>query len=84
MTTMRAAVLEAEGKVEVGDVDIEDPRPGEVLVKVTDCGVCHSDLRAIDGSFPAPARRCSATRPPASSRRSVPASPACSPATRSC
>jgi S-(hydroxymethyl)glutathione dehydrogenase / alcohol dehydrogenase len=54
MTTMRAAVLEAEGKVEVGDVDIEDPRPGEVLVKVTDCGVCHSDLSAIDGSFPAP------------------------------
>jgi Zn-dependent alcohol dehydrogenase len=53
MTTMRAAVLEAEG-LEVGDIDIEDPRPGEVLVKVTDCGVCHSDLSAIDGSLPAP------------------------------
>ena len=54
MGSMRAAVLEGEGKLEVGPVDIEDPRPGEVLVKVTDCGVCHSDLSAIDGSFPAP------------------------------
>ena len=38
---MQAAVLEAQGKLEVGPVEIEDPRPGEVLVKVTDCGVCH-------------------------------------------
>ncbi|MBN2624268.1 MAG: alcohol dehydrogenase catalytic domain-containing protein [Acidimicrobiales bacterium] len=49
---MRAAVLEAEGKLGVGEVAIEDPRPGEVLVKVTDCGVCHSDLSHIDGSVP--------------------------------
>src|SRR5262245_43546724 len=46
---MRAAVLELDGKLEVGPVQIEDPRPGEVLVRVTDCGVCHSDLSAIDG-----------------------------------
>ncbi len=54
MGSMRAAVLEAGGKVGVSQVEIEDPRPGEVLVKVTDCGVCHSDLSSIDGSFPAP------------------------------
>jgi Zn-dependent alcohol dehydrogenase len=36
---MRAAVLELDGKLEVGPVQIEDPRPGEVLVRVTDCGV---------------------------------------------
>jgi Zn-dependent alcohol dehydrogenase len=53
MGSMRAAVLEADGKLAVGDVDIEDPRPGEVLVRVTDCGVCHSDLSSLDGSFPA-------------------------------
>ena len=46
---MRAAVLEQDGKLDVGPVQIEDPRPGEVLVRVTDCGVCHSDLSAIDG-----------------------------------
>ncbi len=53
MGSMRAAVLEAEGKLGVSEIEIEDPRPGEVLVKVTDCGVCHSDLSSIDGSFPA-------------------------------
>ena len=53
MGSMRAAVLEADGKLAVGRVDIEDPRPGEVLVRVTDCGVCHSDLSSLDGSFPA-------------------------------
>ena len=54
MGSMRAAVLEADGKLAVGQVEIEDPRPGEVLVRVTDCGVCHSDLSSLDGSFPAP------------------------------
>ncbi|HEX6568789.1 MAG TPA: Zn-dependent alcohol dehydrogenase [Acidimicrobiales bacterium] len=54
MGSMRAAVLEAGGKLGVGEVEIEDPRPGEVMVRVTDCGVCHSDLSNIDGSFPAP------------------------------
>jgi S-(hydroxymethyl)glutathione dehydrogenase / alcohol dehydrogenase len=51
---MQAAVLEAQGKLEVGPVEIEDPRPGEVLVKVTDCGVCHSDLSIVDGAVPGP------------------------------
>ena len=50
---MRAAVLESGGKLGVGALEIEDPRPGEVLVRVTDCGVCHSDLSCLDGSFPA-------------------------------
>jgi S-(hydroxymethyl)glutathione dehydrogenase / alcohol dehydrogenase len=54
-STMRAAVMEVGGKLGVSSVEIEDPRPGEVLVKVTDCGVCHSDLSCLDGSFPASA-----------------------------
>jgi Zn-dependent alcohol dehydrogenase len=51
---MRAAVLESGGKLGVSPVELEDPRPGEVLVKVTNCGVCHSDLSNLDGSFPTP------------------------------
>src|SRR4051812_42508519 len=52
---MRAAVLEAVGTaVEVGDVDLRGPGRGEVLVRVAACGVCHSDLSVIDGSFPSP------------------------------
>ena len=51
MGSMRAAVLEAGGKLMVDQVDIEDPRPGEVLVKVTDCGICHSDLHFVNNDW---------------------------------
>jgi S-(hydroxymethyl)glutathione dehydrogenase/alcohol dehydrogenase len=53
MTKMRAALLETPGVVEmVDDVEINDPRAGEVLVRVSHCGLCHSDLSVVDGSFP--------------------------------
>jgi Zn-dependent alcohol dehydrogenase len=52
---MRAAVLEEAGKpIQISDVDIADPGPGQVRVKVTHCGCCHSDLSIVNGSFPAP------------------------------
>jgi S-(hydroxymethyl)glutathione dehydrogenase/alcohol dehydrogenase len=51
---MRAAVLEASEKplAIVDDVDIEDPRVGEVRVRVSHCGVCHSDLSIANGTYP--------------------------------
>jgi Zn-dependent alcohol dehydrogenase len=50
---VRAAVFEGVGEpIEVDDVAIRGPRPGEVLVRVAACGVCHSDLSVVDGSFP--------------------------------
>ena len=53
---MRAALLETAGQplVVVDDVEIEAPRAGEVRVRVAHCGICHSDLSIVDGSFPAP------------------------------
>jgi S-(hydroxymethyl)glutathione dehydrogenase/alcohol dehydrogenase len=53
---MRAALLETAGQplVVVDDVEIEEPRAGEVQVRVAHCGICHSDLSIVDGSFPAP------------------------------
>lgn len=53
---MRAAVLEELGAPLVvrGDVEIAEPRRGEVLVRVHHCGVCHSDLSVMDGGFPLP------------------------------
>lgn len=55
MTKMRAALLEAPGEISVvDDIEINDPRSGEVLVRVSHCGVCHSDLSVFDGGFPAP------------------------------
>src|SRR5436309_6610029 len=51
---MRAALLEASEKplAIVDDVDIEAPRAGEVRVRVSHCGVCHSDLSLVNGTFP--------------------------------
>jgi Zn-dependent alcohol dehydrogenase len=53
---MRASLVE---KIEtmpvlVNDIDIEDPRAGEIRVQVTHCGVCHSDLHFIHGELPTP------------------------------
>ena len=53
---MRAAVLETAGEPIVirDDVEVDEPRAGEVAVGVTHCGVCHSDLSVADGVFPGP------------------------------
>jgi Zn-dependent alcohol dehydrogenase len=52
---VRAAVLESPNTaVAVSEVDLRGPNAGEVLVRVAACGVCHSDLSVVDGSFPSP------------------------------
>ncbi|WP_333891147.1 zinc-binding dehydrogenase [Mycolicibacterium gadium] len=52
--TMRAQRFYADTKkFAVEDVPIPEPGPGEVLVKVAFCGICHSDLSLINGTFPA-------------------------------
>ncbi|OYN79060.1 zinc-binding dehydrogenase [Mycolicibacterium sphagni] len=53
-TTMRAERFYADTKtVVLEDVPIPEPGDGEVLVKVAFCGICHSDLSLINGTFPA-------------------------------
>ena len=48
---VRAAVLERTGApLEVVELDLAPPGPGEVLVRLRAGGVCHSDLNAIDGT----------------------------------
>lgn len=52
--TMRAQRFYADARtIAVEDVPIPEPGPGEVLVKVAFCGICHSDLSLINGTFPA-------------------------------
>ena len=47
---MRAALLTDPGcPLEiVDDLDLADPRPGEVCVAVSHSGICHSDLTIIE------------------------------------
>jgi Zn-dependent alcohol dehydrogenase len=51
---MRAALLEQpdQGPTMVDDVEIVGPRSGEVVVDVDFCGLCHSDLSLMNGTFP--------------------------------
>ena len=50
---MRAAVLEEFAKpLVVQDVELSEPRGGEVLVRLAACGVCHTDLYTASGADP--------------------------------
>src|SRR5947209_15657630 len=50
---MRAAVLEEFGKpLNVTEVELEEPRASEVLVRLEACGVCHTDMYTASGADP--------------------------------
>jgi len=52
---MRAALLEApESPLRIAEVELEPPGRGEVEVRITHSGVCHTDLSYIEGRIPAP------------------------------
>ncbi|MGI5151295.1 zinc-binding dehydrogenase [Plantactinospora sp. CA-294935] len=55
---MKAVVLTgASGELRLAELARPEPGPGEVLVEVAACGVCHTDLHVIKGevAFPTPA-----------------------------
>ena len=56
---VRAAILweqghepDDDGPLVVEEVDLDGPGPGELLVRITAAGLCHSDLSAITGDRP--------------------------------
>jgi S-(hydroxymethyl)glutathione dehydrogenase/alcohol dehydrogenase len=52
---MKAAVMRANNApLALEEVRIDDPGPGEVLVKTVASGICHSDLHVIEGGLPVP------------------------------
>lgn len=59
----RAAVLDAIGHpapyarsqpLQIREVDLDPPGPGEVLIRIRAAGLCHSDLSVISGDRPRP------------------------------
>ena len=55
MQTMRAMLLEAaHAPLHLADLPVPTPRAGQVLIKVSACGVCHTDLHIIDGELTGP------------------------------
>ena len=54
---MRAALLTDPGSALqiVDDIDLAEPRPGEVCVAVSHSGICHSDLTLVESGYLFPA-----------------------------
>ena len=51
---MQAAVVEQFGKpLKLMELDVPVAGPGQILVKTEACGVCHTDLHARNGDWPA-------------------------------
>ncbi len=52
MTEVRGVVATGKGKpVEVTTIHVPDPGPGEAVVRVQACGVCHTDLHYREGGI---------------------------------
>ena len=50
--TVKAVIARAKGApVELVDIVVPDPGPGEAVVKVEACGVCHTDLHYREGGI---------------------------------
>jgi alcohol dehydrogenase, propanol-preferring len=50
---MRAAVVPAIGApLEIRDVPVPEPGPGQVLVRIEASGLCHTDIHAARGEWP--------------------------------
>ena len=51
----KAAIVETPGaSFEITSVTIDPPGPGQVLVEIHACGVCHTDMVMRDGALPVP------------------------------
>ncbi|GAA1099872.1 NDMA-dependent alcohol dehydrogenase [Pseudonocardia alni] len=50
--TRGAIVRSAPGKYEVVDLELDEPRPGEIEVKMVASGLCHSDDHIATGDIP--------------------------------
>ncbi len=50
---MKAAVVPTLGApLEIREVPIPTPGPGQVLVRIETCGLCHTDIHAARGEWP--------------------------------
>jgi NDMA-dependent alcohol dehydrogenase len=53
MKTKAAVVYESGKPIEIEELDLDGPRDGEVLIRYTYAGLCHSDVHIQHGDLPA-------------------------------
>jgi len=51
---VQASVLADYGRLELEELSLDDPGPGEVAVRLRAAGVCHSDYHVYSGDLPLP------------------------------
>ena len=49
MKTRAAVAFAPKQPLEIVELDIEGPQPGEVLVEIMATGICHTDAYTLDG-----------------------------------
>jgi propanol-preferring alcohol dehydrogenase len=49
---MRAFIVSRPGELRRIERDVPEPGPGQVLVRISCCGVCRTDLHLLDGDLP--------------------------------
>jgi NDMA-dependent alcohol dehydrogenase len=54
MKTKGALLWEIDGQWSVEEIEVGDPRPGEVTVQLAASGLCHSDEHLVTGGTPIP------------------------------
>jgi len=52
MRTYKAVQVSEPGKLNLVELPIREPGPGQVRIRVEACGVCHSDAATVEGQFP--------------------------------
>ena len=54
--TMRAAVYRGSSEISVDEIPVPGIGPGELLIRVESCGICHTDLKKIEHDLLPPPR----------------------------
>ena len=54
MKTNAAVLTERNAPWEIMELDVRDPKEGEVLIRYTAAGLCHSDMHLVTGDLPSP------------------------------
>jgi D-arabinose 1-dehydrogenase-like Zn-dependent alcohol dehydrogenase len=50
--TYKAIQVTKPGKLNLVELPIREPGPGQVRIRVEACGVCHSAVATVEGQFP--------------------------------
>ncbi len=54
MKIKAAVVRETSGPFKIEEIELDDPREDEVVVRIVGTGICHTDLAGRDGHLPIP------------------------------